>query len=387
MRENRLRSLWAADRAALNGWLAIANSFSAEVMAHQGWDTLTIDLQHGVIDYAQMVTMLQAISTTATVPIVRVPWLEAGAIMKALDAGAYGVICPMVNTRDDAARLVSWVRYAPQGTRSFGPIRAGYYGGADYAQQANSTVVAFAMIETAQALDNLDAILSVEGLDAIYIGPSDLSLSLGCRPVFDDVDAPVAQAIAHIAERAKAHGVQCGIHNGVPAVAQARQALGYRFLTLGSDARFLAQADVGLYRENLTLNGGVHVSRTRYVDSEQLAGFANASFLHIVEALHFDTGLFAQTGSLIRSAALSLGAGTLLAAESLDLAINYRPALTRYYADTSAFLEHSASASAIWQIDATLRLGVSADVIAGRDLSVLLMQSSLQWRPDARSSL
>ena len=240
MRENRLRTLWAADQAALNGWLAIPSSFAAEVMAHQGWDTVTIDLQHGVIDYAQMVTMLQAISTTATVPIVRVPWLEAGAIMKALDAGAYGVICPMVNSRDDAARLVSYVRYAPQGTRSFGPVRALYYGGADYPEHANRTVVAFAMVETAQALDNLDRILSVEGLDAIYIGPSDLSLSMGCRPVFDDVDAPVAQAIAHIAERAKAHGVQCGIHNGVPAVAQARQALGYRFLTLGSDARFLA---------------------------------------------------------------------------------------------------------------------------------------------------
>ena len=240
MRENRLRTLWAADQAALNGWLAIPNSFSAEVMAHQGWDTLTIDLQHGVIDYAQMVTMLQAISTTNTMPVVRVPWLEPGAIMKALDAGAYGVICPMVNSRDEAARLVSYARYAPQGTRSFGPVRALYYGGPDYAAQANATVVVFAMIETAQALDKLDDILSVPGLDAIYIGPSDLSLSMGCRPVIDDVDAPVAQAIAHIAECAKAHGVVCGIHNGVASVALARQALGYRFLTVGSDARLLA---------------------------------------------------------------------------------------------------------------------------------------------------
>jgi 4-hydroxy-2-oxoheptanedioate aldolase len=240
MRENRLRTLWQADQTAINGWLAIPNSFSAEVMAHQGWDTLTIDLQHGVVDYAQMLTMLQAISTTDTVPIVRVPWLEPGIIMKSLDAGAYGVICPMVNTRDEAARFVSYTRYAPQGTRSFGPVRASMYGGADYAQHANSTVVGFAMIETAQALDNLDAILSVEGLEAIYVGPSDLSLSLGCRPVIDDVDAPAAQAIAHIAERAKAHGVFCGIHNGVPAQALARQALGYRFVTVSSDARLIA---------------------------------------------------------------------------------------------------------------------------------------------------
>jgi 4-hydroxy-2-oxoheptanedioate aldolase len=105
MRENRLRTLWQNDQAAVNGWLAIPNSFSAETMAHQGWDTLTIDLQHGVIDYPAMVTMLQAISTTATVPIVRVPWLEPGIIMKTLDAGAYGVICPMVNTREDAQKF------------------------------------------------------------------------------------------------------------------------------------------------------------------------------------------------------------------------------------------------------------------------------------------
>jgi 4-hydroxy-2-oxoheptanedioate aldolase len=188
MRENRLRTLWKADQAAVNGWLAIPNSFSAEVMAHQGWDSLTIDLQHGVIDYAAMVTMLQAISTTATVPVVRVPWLEPGIIMKSLDAGAYGVICPMVSTREEAQRFIAYTNYAPRGTRSFGPVRATLYGGADYATQANDTIVRFAMIETAQALDNLDAILSVEGLDAIYIGPSDLSLALGCKPVFDDVD-------------------------------------------------------------------------------------------------------------------------------------------------------------------------------------------------------
>ena len=240
MRENRLRTLWKADQAVVNGWLAIGNSFSAETMAHQGWDSLTIDMQHGVIDYAAMVTMLQAVSTTATVPVVRVPWLEPGIVMKSLDAGAYGIICPMVNTREDAQKLVAYTHYAPQGARSFGPVRAALYGGADYAAKANETVVAFAMIETAQALDNLDAILSVEGLDAIYIGPSDLSLALGCKPVFDDVDPPVAQAIDHIVARAKHHGVVAGVHNGRADVARARVAKGFRFVTLGSDARMLA---------------------------------------------------------------------------------------------------------------------------------------------------
>ncbi|EWS52680.1 5-keto-4-deoxy-D-glucarate aldolase [Methylibium sp. T29] len=193
-----------------------------------------------MVDYQAMVPMLQALSTTATVPVVRVPWLEPGILMKTLDAGAYGVICPMVNTREDAQKLVAWTHYAPRGTRSFGPVRALLYGGADYAQHANDTIVTFAMIETAQALDNLDDILSVEGLDAIYIGPSDLSLALGCTPTFDDVDPPVAQAIDHILARAKAHGVVAAIHNGSPEAALARIAKGFQFVTVSSDARLMA---------------------------------------------------------------------------------------------------------------------------------------------------
>jgi 4-hydroxy-2-oxoheptanedioate aldolase len=138
--------------SSVNGWLAIPSGFSAETMAHQGWDSLTIDLQHGVVDYQTMVTMLQAVSTTPAVPVVRVPWLEPGILMRSLDAGAYAVICPMVNTREDAQRLVAYTHYAPLGTRSFGPIRALLYAGADYPQHANQTIVTFAMIETAQAL-------------------------------------------------------------------------------------------------------------------------------------------------------------------------------------------------------------------------------------------
>ena len=240
MRENRLRTLWKSGGVAVNGWLAIGNSFSAETMAHQGWDTLTIDMQHGLIDEAALVPMLQAISTTGTVPVVRVPWLEPGILMKALDAGAYGVICPMVNTREDAQKLVAYTHYAPRGTRSYGPIRAVLYAGADYAQHANDTIVTFAMIETAQALDNLDDILSVEGLDAIYIGPSDLSLALGCTPTFDDLDPKAAEAVDHILARAKAHGVVAGIHNGTPEAALKRIAKGFQFVTISSDARLMA---------------------------------------------------------------------------------------------------------------------------------------------------
>jgi 4-hydroxy-2-oxoheptanedioate aldolase len=176
------------------------------------------------------------------VPIVRVPWLEAGILMKALDAGAYGVICPMINTREDAQKLVAWTHYAPRGTRSYGPVRALLYGGADYPQHANDTIVTFAMIETRQALDHLDAILSVEGLDAIYIGPSDLSLALGCKPAFEDVEPPVAQAIQHILDRARAHGVVPAIHCGTAEGALQRIRQGFKLVTVSSDARLMASA-------------------------------------------------------------------------------------------------------------------------------------------------
>jgi 4-hydroxy-2-oxoheptanedioate aldolase len=240
MRENTLRRLWGEGKAAVNGWCAIPSSFSAETMAHQGWDSVTVDLQHGVVDYQTAVTMLQGISTTPTIPVVRVPWLEPGIIGKVLDAGAYGVICPMINNRAEAERLVSACRYPPKGNRSFGPIRALLYAGADYAKHANDTVIVFAMIETRDALKNLDEILSVPGLDAIYIGPADLSNALGCTPKFDQDEKPVVEAIDLIVSKAKQHGVVAGIHNGTPEYAQKMIDKGFQFVTIASDARLMA---------------------------------------------------------------------------------------------------------------------------------------------------
>lgn len=239
MRENKIRSIWKSGGAVVNGWLAIPSSFSAEVMAHQGWDTLTVDLQHGVTDYASAVAMFTAISTTSTIPIARVPWLDPGIIMKTLDAGAYGIICPMVNCKEDAEKFVHACRYPPEGGRSFGPIRATLYGGAEYPVKANETIVTLAMIETRQALDKIDEILSVKGLDAVYIGPADLSLSLGCTPTFDDVDKPVADAIDMVLAKANEHGVIPCIHNGTPEMALKRIARGFRLVTIGSDARLM----------------------------------------------------------------------------------------------------------------------------------------------------
>jgi 4-hydroxy-2-oxoheptanedioate aldolase len=240
VRENTVRSIWARGEAVVNGWLAIPSAFSAEVMAHQGFDSLTVDMQHGVVDYQVAVTMLQAISTMPVIPLARVPWNDPARLMKILDAGAYGVICPMVNTRDEAEALVRACRYPPRGHRSWGPVRASLYAGADYGDRANDDIVVMPMIETAEALKNLDEILDVPGIDAVYVGPSDLSLALGCKPRLDQTDAPVVEAQQQIVEACKRHGVVAGIHNASAAYALKMIAAGYQFVTLASDSRFLA---------------------------------------------------------------------------------------------------------------------------------------------------
>lgn len=240
MRGNSLRRAWAEGRRTANGWLSIPSSFAAEVMAHQGWDSLTIDLQHGVVDYQTAVGMLQAISTTDVVPMVRVPWLDPGIVMKMLDAGSYGVICPMINNRDEALSFVRACRYPPRGNRSMGPIRATLYAGDDYARHANDTVLAIAMIETAAALEDLDAILATPDLDGIYVGPSDLAAALGCPPVLDPVEPKVVAAVEHILASAKQAGRWAGIHTGAPAYAKRMHELGFDFISLASDSRLLA---------------------------------------------------------------------------------------------------------------------------------------------------
>jgi 4-hydroxy-2-oxoheptanedioate aldolase len=252
VRENTLKTIWARGEAVVNGWLSIPSSFSAEVMAHQGFDSLTVDMQHGVVDYQVAVTMLQAISTTPAIPLARVPWNDPARLMKILDAGVYGVICPMINTREEAEALVRACKYAPRGYRSWGPVRASIYAGADYGDHANEDIVVMPMIETAQAVGNIDDILSVKGVDAVYVGPSDLSLTLGCKPRLDQTDPPVVEAQLKIVAACKRHGVAAGIHNGTAAYALKMIEAGYQFVTLASDSRHMAMKaaeEVGAVRK------------------------------------------------------------------------------------------------------------------------------------------
>ncbi|MEP7453546.1 aldolase/citrate lyase family protein [Phyllobacterium sp. SB3] len=245
MIKNGVKNRWAEGKPVLNGWLSIANSFSAEIMAAQGYDSITIDMQHGIVGYDGAIPMLQAMRASGLTPLVRVPWLDPADIMKALDAGAYGVICPMINTRAEAEKLVSYVRYPPVGVRSFGPSRALFSTGAGYAGEADDEMICLAMIETAQAFENLEDILSTPGLDGVYIGPADLTLGLQGRryvPGFDRREPEMIEAIKTILHAAHKAGKRAALHNGTAEYAAEAVGWGFDFVTVSNDVRLLAGA-------------------------------------------------------------------------------------------------------------------------------------------------
>ena len=239
MLPNGVREAWAAGRPALGAWLMIPSAFSAEIIAHAQFDWVCVDMQHGIIDYAQMVAMLQAVSYTDVTPLVRVPWNEPGIIGKSLDAGARGVIIPMVNSRGDAERAVLACRYAPAGARSYGPVRANYSAGFDYFANANDDVLCIVMVETRDAVADVDAILSVPGIDAVYIGPADLSITLGLPPAPDHDAASFRDAIKTILDACRTHGVVPGIA-GNQVTAPKRIEQGFRLVEVAADAALLA---------------------------------------------------------------------------------------------------------------------------------------------------
>ena len=241
MRKNKLKQMFQEGKPIINGWLQIPSAFSAEVMAHQGWDSCTIDMQHGVIDYPNALGMLQSISTTDVTPLARVNWNEPGQIMKILDAGCYGIICPMVSNRKESENFVQACMYPPKGYRSFGPIRGLLYGGSDYAKHSDNEILKLAMIETKEALDKLEEILDTPNLDGIYIGPADLSLAIGEEPGFDKPeDSKAFKEISRILDSAKKRNLLAGIHNGTVEYAEKMIKKGFNLVTIGSDSRYIA---------------------------------------------------------------------------------------------------------------------------------------------------
>jgi len=232
MRPNPLRDHIATGEPALGGWLSLPSTISAEVMGGTGFAYVNIDMQHGLIDYPDVVAMLQALTIGSSTPLVRVPSNDAALIGKALDAGAMGVIVPMVNTAEECNAALHAARYAPAGARSVGPVRAVISEGSDYLDHANDLTMIIPMIETAEALGNLDEILSVAGVEAIYVGPADLAVSLGFRP--GSTDDRFHEALASIVAACNKHGVYPGIHANAALCAD-RIERGFRMVTVSAD--------------------------------------------------------------------------------------------------------------------------------------------------------
>jgi 4-hydroxy-2-oxoheptanedioate aldolase len=237
-----LRELWDIDEASIGGWCSIPSPFSAELMGRSGFDWVCIDTQHGVIGYDQMMPMLQALSITGTPAFVRVPWNQPDHIMKSLDAGAQGVIVPMVSSAEEAEAAVAAVKYPPLGMRSWGPIRAALDVPGYSPEVANRRTVLAVMIETPGGVENLDAILSVRGVDAVYVGPSDLALGHGMTPTLKVEDPEHERLIETVVEGCRRHGVRAGIHCDSVATVRRWHAKGYGMFTVGSDAALMRQA-------------------------------------------------------------------------------------------------------------------------------------------------
>jgi 4-hydroxy-2-oxoheptanedioate aldolase len=236
VRKNKIKELWAAKKCATMGWLSIGSSFTAEVMARQaGFDSLCIDLQHGTNEWNNVLPMLQAISQTDVVPFVRVNWNNPNDIMRALDLGAYGVIVPLINNAKEAAAAVAACRFPPVGYRSNGPIRAAQYGGSDYVANANDEIIVMAMIETKEGLANLDAICATPGLDAVYIGPADLSFALGMPPRADNPDPLHMSTCDKIRDAAHKAGIKAVMHCASGAFAAGAVKRGFDMVMVTSD--------------------------------------------------------------------------------------------------------------------------------------------------------
>lgn len=243
MRANKLIQSFnnKRDKTLVNAWMSLPDSYAAEILGHSGVDSVTIDLQHGMIDVGTLIPMLQAVSATPAVPLVRVSNCEPSLIMKVLDAGAYGIICPQVDNVEICQRFVDACYYPPQGNRSFGPSRGLLYGGSDYVDNHASEILPLAMIESREAVDNLESILRVPNLKGIYIGPNDLALSYGYRPgggASLELEE-IIDNILHLAQtRVKFVGIFC--KDEQEAASRAKQ--GFHFVTPGNDAGALRKA-------------------------------------------------------------------------------------------------------------------------------------------------
>lgn len=242
MSTDRLREIWASGGVVVNAWLTLEGTSAASAVSAAGFDSVTLDLQHGAATADAAADILGAIEATGPVPFARPAWNEPAGLMRLLDVGARGLICPMIGSREEAERFVAACRYPPLGIRSYGPVRGSLGPGIEHVRRSNETVLTFAMIETAEGFANLDDIASTPGLDGIHVGPADLSLGLGVSTFADLGDPELLGALDQVVALASRHGIVAGVHAPSPDRAVEMAARGFTFVTSASDADLLGRA-------------------------------------------------------------------------------------------------------------------------------------------------
>ena len=240
MRPNLTKQRARADQPALGTMCNAASPLIAEWLGHSGYDFVVVDLQHGENNLDNVSIMLQALSSTPATPVVRVPANVPMYIQRVLDLGAYGVIVPQVNNRVEAEAVVASVRYAPRGTRSWGPVRGAIYGGADYFANSADALLTLVMIESAEGLRNAREILAVDGVDGCFVGPADLGISLGSAPDLPDLAQITQDGVAAICAATREMGKIAGVHAFSLDDAKHRLAQGFRFVTVMAETRMIS---------------------------------------------------------------------------------------------------------------------------------------------------
>ena len=239
MRTNYVRHKLKRGEPSIGTWLTLPSTSSATLMARTGFDWLTVELEHTPITLETAAACFSIIAASGKVPLVRVPWNSAENIKRVLDCGAFGIVVPMVNTRAEAEAVVAAARYRPIGHRSIGgqlPAANFETDSSTYRAKANDEILVIVMLETAEAVQNADEILSVPGIDAFFIGPNDLHNSYGKPPVFES-DAPeFINALDRLLAAGKKHNVPGGIHVIDASAAQRRIAQGFQFIAITSEA-------------------------------------------------------------------------------------------------------------------------------------------------------
>lgn len=258
---NPLKRAWSEGRTAFGLWATMPGFLGAEILAGAGVDYVCVDQQHGILDYDSMVPMLGAIHAAGVAPIARVVQNDPGLIGKALDAGALGVIVPLVNSAEDAARAVAACRYPPSGLRSYGPFRAASIIGSTDPDDLGGEVVCLAMVETREALERVEEISATPGLDGIYIGPADLGMSLGLKPTLDVVEEEHVEAVQRIREACNRQGIVAAIHSASGEVARGHAEAGFEMVTVAADSSLLREATL---REVRAARGGGDAAGTEY---------------------------------------------------------------------------------------------------------------------------